>query len=572
MQTIRASVQTSIDPIKGSRFTATAAPVAGEDEARELLGAVGAEMPGASHHCWAWRLASPRIERAGDDGEPSGSAGRPILAQLTGRDLVNVGVIVSRWFGGTKLGVGGLVRAYGAAAGAALDAATTVAWVPKVVVALRYDYGDVDTVQRVLQQHGVVDVELAYTTSVRHRVEAPGSMIEAIAAALADATSGRVQVDAQADDAESGPGRSNYSPAVTNHDSETSVEVPVPDDWHVHLRDDEMLEAVVGFTARRFRHALIMPNLQPPIDTVEAASAYRERIVAAARIDGAPADRFDPWMSLYLTPTLTAEELRRGASEGVVRAVKFYPAGATTNSESGGTSLLDFAPVLEAMAELGMPLLVHAESTDPAIDIFDREAAFLEAEVAPLLDKLPELSVTIEHISTAAGIDLAREHAQAFGSITPHHLACERSDILANGLRPELYCKPVINSAANRDALIEAATSGDPTFFLGTDSAPHPLSQKEARVAKAGIFNAPFALEVTAEVFHQADALGALAAFVSTNGARRYGIAPASDRLRLTRREAAPGGEAVGTIRTTAGDEVRLFGLAEAALWTITPS
>jgi len=358
---------------------------------------------------------------------------------------------------------------------------------------------------------------------------------------------------------------------VTLIASVTSVDLPVPDDWHVHLRDDDMLSAVVGFTARRFRHALIMPNLQPPIETVDAAAAYRDRILGAAGADPAVIAHFEPWMTLYLTNQLTAAEVRRGAADDVVRAVKFYPAGATTNSDSGGTSLLDFAPVLEAMAELGMPLLVHAESTDPAIDIFDREAAFLESEVAPLLDRVPELSVTIEHISTAAGIDLARDHQQAFGSITPHHLACDRSDILANGLRPELYCKPVINSAANREALVAAATSGDATFFLGTDSAPHPLSQKEARVAKAGIFNAPYALEVTAEVFHQASALDALGAFVSTNGAQRYGVEPAVEWLRLERRaETSATDEPAGIIRTASGDEVRLFGVAEAARWTIT--
>lgn len=364
-----------------------------------------------------------------------------------------------------------------------------------------------------------------------------------------------------------------YSPAVTAHqqDEFISIDVPVPDDWHVHLRDDDMLDAVVGFTARRFRHALIMPNLQPPIDTVEAAAAYRQRIIDAAGTY-AGSHRFDPWMTLYLTPTLSSDEIRSGAESGAVRAVKFYPAGATTNSDRGGTSLLDFTSVLETMAALDMPLLVHAESTDPSIDIFDREAAFLETEVAPMLDRLPELSVTIEHISTAAGIDLARDHAQAFGSITPHHLACDRSDILANGLRPELYCKPVINSSENREALVAAATSGDATFFLGTDSAPHPLSQKEARVAKAGIFNAPYALEVTAEVFHRADALDQLGAFVSTNGAARYGVEPATEQLRLTRVAEATESESEppGLLRTTAGDEVRLFGVAEAAQWIIT--
>lgn len=344
----------------------------------------------------------------------------------------------------------------------------------------------------------------------------------------------------------------------------TSVEIPVPDDWHIHLRDDDMLAAVVDFSAQWFRYALVMPNLTPPITTSAQAAAYRQRILDAVTVD---APDFAPRMTLYLTADLTSDEVRAAWSDGLISGIKFYPAGATTNSDAGGTSLLDFAPVLETMAELGVPLLVHAESTNPDLDIFDREAAFLEAEVGPLLDKMPELSVTVEHISTSTGIDLVNEFAQASGSITPHHLSCDRSDILANGMRPELYCKPVINSATHRRALVAAATSGNPKFFLGTDSAPHPLSAKEARVAKAGIFNAPYGLQVTAEVFHTNDALDNLAAFTSLNGAGRYGVPPSDNRLTLTRDE--QGDEPVGLITTASGEQVRLFGMAEAALWTI---
>jgi len=347
----------------------------------------------------------------------------------------------------------------------------------------------------------------------------------------------------------------------------TSITIPVPDDWHVHLRDDEMLAAVVDHSARWFRCALVMPNLTPPITTAAEAVAYRQRIVDAVTLD---APGFDPRMTLYLTASLTSDEVRAAWDQGAIAGIKFYPAGATTNSDAGGTSLMQFAPVLETMAELGVPLLVHAESTDPALDIFDREAAFLADEVAPMLEQLPELSVTVEHISTSTGIDLVRSFDQAYGSITPHHLSCDRSDILANGLRPELYCKPVINSADHKAALVAAATSGDPKFFLGTDSAPHPLSAKEARVAKAGIFNAPYALEVTAEVFWQADALDQLAAFTSINGANRYGCEVSQDWLDLVRRDEA-GDEPPGIIETAAGDQVRLFGLAEAARWTISP-
>lgn len=347
--------------------------------------------------------------------------------------------------------------------------------------------------------------------------------------------------------------------------TEVTLRIPRPDDWHVHLRDDEMLDAVVDHTARWFRYALVMPNLTPPVVTTAQAQAYRARIFDASS-EGL--HTFVPKMTLYLTPDVDAADLVAGFDDGVVGGAKFYPAGATTNSDAGGTNLLDFRDTLEIMAENEIPLLVHAESTDPAIDIFDREAAFLDEQVGPLLEQMPQLRVTVEHISTAAGIDLVNQFDHAYGSITPHHLSCDRSDILANGLRPELYCKPVINSAENREALVRAATSGNPKFFLGTDSAPHPLSQKEARVAKAGIFNAPYALEVTAEVFFQNDALDQLAAFVSLNGAARYGFAPSEEELELTRAD-TPRDGVVDMLSTSTGDQVRLFGVAEAALWQV---
>ena len=348
--------------------------------------------------------------------------------------------------------------------------------------------------------------------------------------------------------------------------SEVQIEIPRPDDWHVHLRDDEMLAAVVDHSARWFRYALVMPNLTPPITTADEAQAYRARILDAVSLSE---HQFVPKMTLYLTPTLEIDDLIAGWEAGVIAGVKFYPAGATTNSDAGGTNLMNFEITLAAMADHGIPLLVHAESTDPSIDIFDREAAFLDDQVGPLLQAMPQLQVTVEHISTAAGIDLVNQFDHAFGSITPHHLSCDRSDILANGLRPELYCKPVINSAENRHALVAAATSGNAKFFLGTDSAPHPLSQKEARVAKAGIFNAPYGLQVTAEVFHTNDALDQLEAFVSLNGAARYGVEPSQDRLRLTRTDAADT-DIAETLTTSTGDVVRLFGVGEAARWSIT--
>lgn len=326
-----------------------------------------------------------------------------------------------------------------------------------------------------------------------------------------------------------------------------------------------MLAAVVDHTARWYRFALVMPNLTPPVTSTAGAEAYRDRILDAASVG---AQTFIPKMTLYLTPTIDLGDLAAGWEAGLIGGVKFYPAGATTNSEAGGTNLLDFEATLAVMAEQGIPLLVHAESTDPNIDIFAREAAFLEEQVGPLLAQMPELSVTVEHISTAAGIELVNEFEQASGSITPHHLSCDRSDILANGMRPELYCKPVINSADNRRALVAAATSGNTKFFLGTDSAPHPLSQKEARVAKAGIFNAPYGLEVTAEVFYQQDATEHLASFVSLNGAARYGHEPSGDLLRLTRADETSS-DITEIITTATGEQVRLFGVAEAALWTV---
>lgn len=345
----------------------------------------------------------------------------------------------------------------------------------------------------------------------------------------------------------------------------TTLEIAAPDDWHVHLRDDHMLAAVTPFTSRCFRYALVMPNLVPPVTTTAMAAAYRDRISAAAGPD-ARAD-FTPLMGLYLNDELTAADLLAGVADGVVFGAKYYPAGATTNSEAGGSSLLAYRDVLEAMAGAGVPLLVHAESTDPEIDIFDREAAFIETDLIPVLDALPELRVTVEHISTRAGLDLVRERANLGGSITPHHLTCDRSDLLANGLRPDLYCKPVINSRDERLAIAEAATSGDPSFFLGTDSAPHPLTKKHAQQASAGIFNAPYALEVVAELFHERGALDRLEGFTSLNGPDHYGLPHSDARVRLTRSGAADLERAEHVV-TADGTEVRIFGADAARRWT----
>ncbi len=347
-----------------------------------------------------------------------------------------------------------------------------------------------------------------------------------------------------------------------------SLQIDAPDDWHVHLRDDEMLEAVAPYTANAFRHALIMPNLVPPVTSTALAAAYRNRILTAAGPD-ARTD-FTPMMALYLNDDLDTADLLAGAADGIVFGAKFYPAGATTNSAAGGTSLLDYRATLEAMAGAGIPLLVHAESTDPDIDIFDREAVFIDQQMFPVIEQIPELRVTVEHISTRAGLEIVQDHPQVGGSITPHHLTCDRSDLLANGMRPDLYCKPVINSRDERIAIAAAATSGDPSFFYGTDSAPHPLSKKEAAKVAAGIFNAPYAIEVVAELFHEMGALDELEAFVSHHGVDHYGLERATAKVRLTRR-VVDELEPAESMRTAGGTEVRIFGADAARRWTWEP-
>jgi len=325
-----------------------------------------------------------------------------------------------------------------------------------------------------------------------------------------------------------------------------------------------MLDAVVDYTARRFRYAMVMPNLMPPITSTATASAYRERILSAATDPG----QFNPLIALYCSPAIDTADLREGIGSGVIGAVKYYPAGATTNSDAGGTSLLDFEDVFGVLVDTGTRLLVHAESTDPTIDIFDREAAFLEQQLQPLCEAMPELAVTVEHVSTKAGLDFVAAHPGTAATITPHHLARTRSDLLAQGMKPDLYCKPVINSAADQQALVAAATSGSASFMLGTDSAPHPTTAKYGPTAKAGVFNAAYGLEVVAEVFHRAGALDALAAFVSANGCATYGVEAPNTSLRLTRSEIDP--DLATTITTDSGDQVVLFGTEEATLWSVT--
>jgi len=294
-----------------------------------------------------------------------------------------------------------------------------------------------------------------------------------------------------------------------------------PDDWHVHLRDGAMLQAVAPATARQFVRAIVMPNLRPPITTVAAASAYRQRILEALP-DGS---QFTPLMTAYLTDSIDPGEIERGFEEGVFTACKLYPAGATTNSDSGVTAIARIEPVLAVMERIGMPLLIHGEVTDGDIDIFDREAVFIERVLEPLLQRHPGLKVVLEHITTSDAADFVRSGpANLAATITPHHLHINRNAMFAGGLRPDFYCLPVAKRELHRIALRAAATSGSPKFFLGTDSAPHSREAKESACGCAGIFNAPYALESYAQVFEEEQALNKLEGFASEHGPRFYGL------------------------------------------------
>ena len=292
-----------------------------------------------------------------------------------------------------------------------------------------------------------------------------------------------------------------------------------PDDWHLHLRDGEALKAVLPHSARQFARAIIMPNLRPPVTTVAAAETYRARIVAALP-EGAS---FEPLMTLYLTDNTPADEIRRAADSGFVKAVKLYPAGATTNSDAGVTDLRKCDAALAEMEKLGMPLLVHGEVTDPAIDIFDRENVFIETVLQPLLARRPGLRVVFEHITTAdAAQFVASAGENVAATITAHHLLYNRNAIFTGGVRPHYYCLPVLKREKHRAALVAAATSGSHKFFLGTDSAPHARSTKEAACGCAGCYTAHAALELYAEAFEAAGALDRLEAFASFNGPDFY--------------------------------------------------
>lgn len=311
-----------------------------------------------------------------------------------------------------------------------------------------------------------------------------------------------------------------------------SIEITRPDDWHLHLRDGAAMADVVGFSARQFARAVVMPNLKPPVVMTEQALAYRERILAALP----EGSRFEPLMTLYLTDRTTPDEIARAKASGVVVACKLYPAGATTNSESGVTDIPRLKPVLEAMREVGMPLLVHGEVTEEAVDIFDREPVFIERVLRPLIDQVPGLKIVLEHVTTAEAVNFVRSGPETLAAtITPHHLLYNRNAILAGGIRPHFYCLPVLKRERHRLALVEAATSGHPRFFLGTDSAPHAVGSKEYSCGCAGIFSAHAALEAYAEVFDRAGALDRLEGFASRHGPDFYGLPRNQERIRLIR-------------------------------------
>ncbi|TAL56086.1 dihydroorotase [Pandoraea sp.] len=312
----------------------------------------------------------------------------------------------------------------------------------------------------------------------------------------------------------------------------TQLTLTRPDDWHLHVRDGATLRSVLPDSARQFARAIIMPNLKPPVTTTAQAQAYRERILAALPAGCA----FEPLMTLYLTDNTPPDEIRRARDSGIVHGVKLYPAGATTNSDAGVTDLGKCARTLEAMQEVGVPLLMHGEVTDSAIDIFDREKVFIDQVMLPLRRRFPALKVVFEHITTRDAADYVRQaEGPIAATITAHHLLYNRNAIFTGGIRPHYYCLPVLKREAHRQALVSAATSGSPRFFLGTDSAPHPRGLKEHACGCAGCYTALHAIELYAEAFEAAGALDKLEGFASFHGPDFYGLPRNTDKIVLVR-------------------------------------
>ena len=330
-----------------------------------------------------------------------------------------------------------------------------------------------------------------------------------------------------------------------------TLTIPKPDDWHVHLRDGKMLRKVVPYTARQFARAIVMPNLVPPITTVEAAAAYRERIIAAS------GPGFTPLMTCYLTDNASPDEIARGFADGAWIAAKLYPAGATTNSASGVTDIRNIYPTLARMEQIGMVLCVHGEVTDPDVDVFDREEEFIDLVLKRLVEDFPALKIVLEHITTEQAVDFVERNARNVGAtITPHHLIINRNALFAGGLRPHAYCLPVAKRERHRLAVRRALKSRSPNFFLGTDSAPHARAAKESACGCAGIFNAPYALESYATVFEEEGALDKFETFASLNGPRFYGLPVNEETVRLERTEVQVPEEIDGLVPFHAGERL----------------
>lgn len=314
-----------------------------------------------------------------------------------------------------------------------------------------------------------------------------------------------------------------------------SITITRPDDWHLHLRDGAMMSAVLPETTRHFARAIIMPNLIPPVTTAKDAANYRDRIMAALP-EGA---KFEPLMTLYLTENTDPDDVAAAFADGLIRAVKYYPAGATTNSDSGVSNVKNAMPTLEKMAQIGLNLCIHGEVTNPEVDIFDREAVFIDTILDPLRTALPELRITSEHITTKNGVDYVKSAERNLAaSITTHHLIINRNHILVGGIKPHYYCLPVAKREEHRIALRGAATSGDPRFFLGTDSAPHTDALKENACGCAGCFTATNTMSLLAHVFEQDGALDQLEKFTSLNGPAHYNLQPNADKITMTKGDA----------------------------------
>ena len=302
-----------------------------------------------------------------------------------------------------------------------------------------------------------------------------------------------------------------------------------PDDWHLHLRDGEALKAVLPYTARQFGRAIVMPNLKPPVRTVKEAGEYRDRILAAIP----NGEQFEPLMTLYLTDNTSPDDIFAAKEAQFVKAVKYYPAGATTNSEFGVTDIRKCDAVFEAMQQVGMPLLLHGEVTDSHVDLFDREKVFIQQQLMPLRKRFAQLKIVMEHVTTADAVEFVLANDNMAATITPQHLLFNRNEIFKGGIRPHFYCLPILKREQHRQALVKAATSGSPKFFLGTDSAPHSKDRKESACGCAGCFSALHAMELYAEVFEQANALDKLEAFASFYGPDFYGLARNEEQITL---------------------------------------